>query len=53
MFNGKKTFCMIFKKNLSKSKLKLKEKRNPKEWPIAQDKILIQHHRTTKMKNEN
>ena len=52
MFNAKKISCSIFKKNLSKLKLKLREKRNPKEWLIAQDKTLIQHHRTTKMRNE-
>jgi hypothetical protein len=49
MFNVKKIFCMIYKKNLNKSKLKLKEKKNLKEWQKVQDKISIQHHRTTKM----
>jgi len=44
---------MISKKNLSKSKLKLKERKNPKEWLKVQDKTLIPPHRITKKKRKN
>lgn len=52
-FNVKKTSCMIYKKNLSKLKLRLKEKKNPREWLRALDKISIQLLKIMKKKKKN